>query len=72
VKPIAGYENLTDAERRLFVRAHRMHLSLLEGKERDQYGLGNVVEVKANLQEAAINVRFLNGEQRIFTEKGTR
>ncbi|MEM1505926.1 hypothetical protein RG959_21240 [Domibacillus sp. 8LH] len=69
--PIQGYEHLTDAERRLFIRAHQKHLSSLTSKEREQYGLGNVVEVKSNPQEAAIDVRFLNGEQKQFTARGT-
>lgn len=68
--PIQGYENLTDAERSLFIRAHQKHLSSLKNSERDHYGLGNIVEVKANPQQAAIDVRFLNGEQRQFTAKG--
>ncbi|WP_046178834.1 hypothetical protein [Domibacillus tundrae] len=69
--PIAGYEKLSDAERRLFIKAHQKHLSSLKSNERDQYGLGNVIEVKSNPQQAAIDVRFLNGEQRQFTAKGT-
>ncbi|MEM1505230.1 hypothetical protein RG959_17670 [Domibacillus sp. 8LH] len=68
--PIQGYEHLTDAERRLFIRVHQKHLSSLTDKEREQYGLGNVVEVKANPQQAAIDVRFSNGEQKQFTAKG--
>ncbi|MCM3789457.1 hypothetical protein M3221_13710 [Domibacillus indicus] len=68
--PIQGYEHLTDAERRLFIRAHQKHLSSLTDKERKQYGLGNVIEVKTNPQQAAIDVRFLNGERRQFTAKG--
>ncbi|OAH53107.1 hypothetical protein AWH48_12180 [Domibacillus aminovorans] len=70
--PIAGYENLTDAERKVFIRGHHKHLSSLSGNERDQYGLGHVVEVKANPQESAVDVYFTNGQQRQFTGDGVR
>ncbi|WP_309087165.1 hypothetical protein [Domibacillus sp.] len=70
MKPIEGYENLTDAERRLFIQAHQKHLLSLSSKEREQYGLGSIAEVKASSQQDVIEVRFLNGEHRKFTVKG--
>ncbi|MEM1504781.1 hypothetical protein RG959_15335 [Domibacillus sp. 8LH] len=48
MRPIQGYEHLTGSERRLFIQAHQKHLSSLTSKEREQHGLGNVVEVKAS------------------------
>lgn len=36
MRPIQGYRQLTDAERRLFIRAHLKHLSSLTSKEREQ------------------------------------
>ncbi|WP_046180364.1 hypothetical protein [Domibacillus tundrae] len=68
--PIAGYEKLSDAERRLFIKAHQKHLSSLKSNERDQYGLGSVVKVQSNPQEAAIDVQFVNGQKRQYTAKG--
>lgn len=70
--PIAGYEHLTDAERKLFIRGHHKHLSSLQSNERERYSLGNVVEVKANPQESAVDVHFINGQQRQYTAKGVR
>ncbi len=67
MKPVEGYENLSEVERKIFILAHNKHLSSLKGNERDQYGLGSIVEVKANLQQTAVAVRFLNGEQWQFT-----
>ncbi|MCP3764065.1 hypothetical protein NLX67_17060 [Domibacillus sp. A3M-37] len=69
--PIAGYEKLSDAEQRVFIKAHQKHLSSLTSNERDQYGLGSVVKVQSNPQEAAIDVHFLNGQNRQYTAKGT-
>ncbi|WP_046174945.1 hypothetical protein [Domibacillus indicus] len=72
MKPIEGYEHLSDAERELFILAHNKHLGLLKGEERGQYGLGSVVAVTSNPQKNAVDVRFANGQKRQYTTKGIR
>lgn len=72
MKPIQGYENLSESERKLFIIAHNKHLSVVDPKERGQYSLGNVIKVLPNPQENAVNVEFVNGQKRIYSAKGAR
>lgn len=45
MKPIEGYESLSEVERKMFIVAHNKHLGSIKGSERDQYGLGSIVGV---------------------------
>ncbi|MGG3449916.1 hypothetical protein [Domibacillus aminovorans] len=45
---IKGYNELTEAQRKLLWRVHRKHLSSIGSAERDKYGTGNITKVNWN------------------------
>lgn len=69
MKPIEGYGNLSESERKLFIIAHNKHLAYVDPKKRSDYSLGKVLKVAANPQEQAVDVTFLNGEIKTFKAK---
>lgn len=69
MKPIVGYEKLSESERKLFIVAHNKHLAYVNPKKRSDYSLGKVLQVATNPQEQAVDVTFLNGEIKTFSAK---
>lgn len=71
MKPIEGYENLTDAERRLFIQTHQKHLLSLSSKDRERYGLGSIAEVKLVLNRTLSRFVFPMESSRNSQLKGS-
>ncbi|OXS77926.1 hypothetical protein [Domibacillus enclensis] len=68
--PIQGYENLTDTQRKIFVKVHKRHLSMMGETERAKRTLDKVEKLKWNAQEQAVEVYYADGEWWHYNSKG--
>lgn len=68
--PIAGYENLTDTQRKIFVNVHKRHLSAMGEVERAKRTLDKVKKLKWNAQDQTVEVYYTDGEWWHYSSKG--